>query len=94
MQARNLDVGGAVAAAEGLSIPGLVGTAANRLASTQAAGLTRVKTGSLQEVSSMTGNVSREQGGVAAFAVIVNNPEDFEATRTAINEFVAGLAAL
>ena len=60
----------------------------------QAAGLTRVKTGSLQEVSSMTGNVSREQGGVAAFAVIVNNPEDFEATRTAINEFVAGLAAL
>lgn len=42
----------------------------------------------------MTGNVSREQGGVAAFAVIVNNPEDFEATRTAINEFVAGLAAL
>ncbi|MEI3493415.1 MAG: D-alanyl-D-alanine carboxypeptidase [Bifidobacterium animalis] len=94
VQARNLDVGGAVAAAEGLSIPGLVGTAANRLASTQAAGLTRVKTGSLQEVSSMTGNVSREQGGVAAFAVIVNNPEDFEATRTAINEFVAGLAAL
>lgn len=94
VQARNLDVGGAVAAAEGLSIPGLVGTAANRLASAQAAGLTRVKTGSLQEVSSMTGNVSREQGGVAAFAVIVNNPEDFEATRTAINEFVAGLAAL
>lgn len=94
VQERNLQVGGAVAAAEGLAIPGLVGTAANRLGSAQAAGLTRVKTGNLQAVSSMTGNVSREQGGVAAFAVIVNNPQDFTATRSAIDTFVAGLTAL
>ena len=94
VQERNLQVGGAVAAAEGLAIPGLVGTAANRLGSAQAAGLTRVKTGNLQAVSSMTGNVSREHGGVAAFAVIVNNPQDFTATRSAIDTFVAGLTAL
>ena len=94
VQAYNLRASGAAAAAEGLSIPGLVGTASDRLADKDAAGLLRVKTGSLDEVTSMAGNVSRKNGGTLAFAVIVNNPEDLESAKTAINEFMAGLAEL
>lgn len=41
---------------------GFVGTAANRLNDADEAGLIRVKTGSLGEVTSMTGNVSRHRG--------------------------------
>ena len=73
---------------------GLVGTAATRLADAGAAGLMRVKTGSLGTVTSMTGNVSREQGGVAVFAVIVNNPDDMAAAREAIDVFIAALTEL
>ncbi|MCI1832437.1 MAG: D-alanyl-D-alanine carboxypeptidase/D-alanyl-D-alanine-endopeptidase [Bifidobacterium sp.] len=94
VQARNLRPDGAAAAAEGLSVPGLVGTALNRLADPQAAGLLRVKTGSLDSVTSMAGNVSRTNSSVLAFAVIVNNPQDYEKTRTAIDTFVSGLAGL
>ena len=94
VQLRNIEVGVAPAAAEGLSVPGLVGTAATRLADAGAAGLMRVKTGSLGTVTSMTGNVSREQGGVAVFAVIVNNPDDMAAAREAIDVFIAALTEL
>lgn len=93
-QVRNLDAGIAVAAAEGLSVAGLVGTASGRLASPKAAGLLRVKTGSLDTVTSMTGNVSREHGGVAAFSVIINDPSDYAAAREAITTFVSGVAGL
>lgn len=94
VQQRNFTAGGAVAAAEGLSVPGLVGTAAGRLANDDAAGLMRVKTGSLGEVTSMAGNISRIDGGALAFAVIVNNPTDIGKAREAIDTFIAGLAAL
>lgn len=94
VQLRNIEVGVAPAAAEGLSVPGLVGTAASRLADDAAAGLMRVKTGSLGTVTSMTGNVSRKDGGVAMFSVIVNNPSDMAVARDAIDEFVATLTEL
>lgn len=94
VQSKNVVPGGAVAAAEGLAVPGLSGTVLNRLASAQAAGLMRVKTGSLSEVTSMTGNVSRVHGGVAAFSIIVNNPTDVEAAKKAINTFIAQLTEL
>ncbi len=94
VQQRNFTAGGAVAAAEGLSVPGLVGTAVGRLANDDAAGLMRVKTGSLGEVTSMAGNISRIDGGALAFAVIVNNPTDIGKAREAIDTFIAGLAAL
>lgn len=94
VQLRNTEVGVAPAAAEGLSVPGLVGTAATRLADDGAAGLMRVKTGSLGAVTSMTGNVSRKEGGVAVFAVIVNDPPDMGAARDAIDDFVATLTEL
>ena len=94
VQARNLTASGAAAAGEGLSIPGLIGTAANRAVSEDTLGLLRVKTGSLGEVTAMTGNVSRLGGGTLAFAVIVNHPDDMAAARDAIDIFVDSLAKL
>ena len=94
VQQRNLAAGAGAAAAEGLSVVGFVGTAANRLNDADEAGLIRVKTGSLGEVTSMTGNVSRYKGGALSFAVIVNNPDDFEAAKSAIDAFVAALPKL
>ena len=94
VQERNLRVGGAVAAAEGLSVPGLVGTAKSRLADQALAGQLRVKTGSLEGVTSMAGNVSRTNGGLVSFAVIVNNPTNLYSARIAINKFMSALAGL
>lgn len=89
----NADSGG-VASSEGLSLPGLVGTSRKRLADESAAGLLRVKTGSLSEVSSMSGNVSRKTGGVLTFAVVANQPYDFWGAFVAINKFMAQLPNL
>ena len=94
VQAHNLTASGAAAAAEGLSIPGLVGTAATRAVSDETAGLLRVKTGSLGEVTSMAGTVTRLNGGTLAFAVVVNTPDDMAAARAAIDAFVDDLARL
>lgn len=94
VQQRNLTSGAGAAAAEGLSVVGFMGTAANRLNDGNEAGLIRVKTGSLGDVTSMTGNVSRHNGGALSFAVIVNNPDDFEAAKSAIDTFVAALPKL
>ncbi|WEV72015.1 D-alanyl-D-alanine carboxypeptidase [Bifidobacterium sp. ESL0790] len=94
VQAHNLQPGNGAAAAEGLSMPGLVGTARNRIEDVDDAGLLRVKTGSLDEVTSMAGNVSRKGGGVLAFAVVVNNPQDLLAARNAIDALVAAMDKL
>ncbi|MBT1163290.1 D-alanyl-D-alanine carboxypeptidase/D-alanyl-D-alanine-endopeptidase [Bifidobacterium felsineum] len=94
VQQRNLKTGIGAPAAEGLSITGLIGTAADRYTDDKVAGLIRVKTGSLAHVTSMTGNVSRLGGGALAFAVVVNNPDDYEAARNAINSFITKLADL
>ncbi|WEV67920.1 D-alanyl-D-alanine carboxypeptidase/D-alanyl-D-alanine-endopeptidase [Bifidobacterium sp. ESL0769] len=94
VQSHNLKTGPGAAAAEGLSIPGLVGTARNRLEDPSAAGLLRVKSGSLDQVTSMAGNVSRKNGGVLAFAVVVNNPQDYGAAKSAVDTFISALAGL
>ena len=95
VQERNLTAGIATAAAEGLSIPGLVGTARNRYrAPARTTGLFRVKTGSLDAVTSLAGNVSRGKGGVLSFAVIVNDPENQWSAIKAINVMAAKLAKL
>lgn len=94
VQQRNLTAGTGAAAAEGLSIVGFVGTAADRLNDASEAGLLRVKTGSLDGVTAMTGNVSRTRGGALTFAVIVNDPDDMQAARDAIDTFIAGLPKL
>ncbi|EFR51103.1 D-alanyl-D-alanine carboxypeptidase/D-alanyl-D-alanine-endopeptidase [Bifidobacterium bifidum NCIMB 41171] len=94
VQERNLTAGIATAAAEGLSIPGLVGTARNRIVTGPDNGLFRVKTGSLDAVTSLAGNVSRVKGGVLSFAVIVNDPENQWSAIAAINVMAAKLAKL
>lgn len=88
-----LDDGGA-AEIEGLSVPGLTGTARNRAANDDIKGLARVKTGSLGGVRALVGNVSREHGGVLLFAVIVNDSSDELAANNAVDDFMAGLAKL
>lgn len=88
-----LDDGGA-AEIEGLSVPGLTGTARNRAANDDIKGLARVKTGSLGGVRALVGSVSREHGGVLLFAVIVNDSSDELAANNAIDDFMAGLAKL
>ena len=88
-----LDDGGA-AEIEGLSVPGLTGTARNRAANDDIKGLARVKTGSLGGVRALVGNVSREHGGVLLFAVIVNDSSDALAANNAIYDFMAGLPKL
>lgn len=94
LQARNLKIGPGTSAGEGLSIPGLVGTARTRLHDPGAAGLLRVKTGSLEHVTSMSGNVSRKGGGVLCFAVVVNNPQSYAEAKKAIDMFMSSLAGL
>ena len=54
----------------------------------------RVKTGSLSEVTSMVGNVSRKSGGVLTFAVVANQPADIWGAFVAINKFMAELPKL
>jgi serine-type D-Ala-D-Ala carboxypeptidase/endopeptidase (penicillin-binding protein 4) len=76
------------AAAEGMSVTGLVGTAADRATNASANGLLRVKTGTLSTVTSMAGNVSRTSGGLLTFAVIVNNPQNAWSATQAINAFM------
>lgn len=94
VQRMNLVAGEGAAAAEGLSVAGLTGTARNRYDDDAVAGLLRMKTGSLSEVTSMTGNVSRIDGGVLSFAVIVNTPDNMDDARSAIDSFVTKLAGL
>lgn len=86
--------GGGAAALEGLSVPGLVGTARGRVGDGSAVGLARVKTGSLTGVTSLTGNVSRRNGGILCFAVIVNHAANQWEASKAIDGFVASLAGL
>ena len=52
------------------------------------------KTGSLDAVTSLAGNVSRVKGGVLSFAVIVNDPENQWSAIEAINVMAAKLAKL
>lgn len=94
VQSYNLRQGPAAAAGEGLSVAGLNGTASERLADSRIEGLLRVKTGSLDMVTAMVGNISRINGGVLAFAVIVNDPSDYAAAGLSINSFIAKLARL
>ena len=76
---------------KGLSVVGLTGTAASRKVDDQADGLIRAKTGTLDQVTSFTGNVIRRSGGVLVFAVVVNDPEDAAAARQAVDTLVGSL---
>lgn len=94
VQAAALAGGSASSLIEGMSVPGLTGTAADRLDDDAAAGLLRVKTGTLDAVTAMVGNVSRTNGGVLCFAVVVNNPENAWEAARAVDAFIADLPGL
>lgn len=95
VQAQNLKAGLGAAAAEGLALPGVWCTSARkRLVDKSAAGLMRVKTGFLGDVSSMVGNVSRKSGGALTFAVVVNPPGDVNYTYVGVNKMMADLTNL
>lgn len=79
---------------EWLPIGGLEGTVANRYVGTPAAGLTRAKTGSLTGVTSLAGVVQTADGRVLVFAVLADGMRPGQdAPRSAIDEFVAAVAA-
>ena len=84
----------AVAAVEGTAVSGLSGTALEHSIAEDAAGLIRLKTGTLPSVNSMTGFVSRKNGSNLIFAVIVNNPSDSNGAKNAIDAFVSKLPSL
>lgn len=95
VQAQNLKAGLGAAAAEGLALPGVWCTSARkRLVDKSVAGLMRVKTGFLGDVSSMVGNVSRKSGGALTFAVVVNPPGDVNYTYVGVNKMMAELTNL
>ncbi|MCI1225511.1 MAG: D-alanyl-D-alanine carboxypeptidase [Bifidobacterium sp.] len=94
VQARNLSAGAGAEAGEGLSMPGLVGTAIERLGDPDAAGLLRVKTGSLGHVTAIVGNVSRTNGGTLAFAIIVNGTDDAAAAKHAVDKAISAMIGL
>ncbi|WP_338070193.1 D-alanyl-D-alanine carboxypeptidase/D-alanyl-D-alanine-endopeptidase [Bifidobacterium simiarum] len=81
----------AAPAAEGLAISGLSGTALHRTISSSANGLVRLKTGSLDQVTSMTGNVSRAKGGTLIFSIIVNKPGNMWSASRAVDKLVSEL---
>ncbi|WP_243390328.1 D-alanyl-D-alanine carboxypeptidase/D-alanyl-D-alanine endopeptidase [Bifidobacterium margollesii] len=92
VQAKYVDPSaGAAPAAEGLAISGLSGTALHRYIDDSADGLIRLKTGSLDQVTSMTGNVSRVRGGTLIFSVIVNKPSNMWSAAMAVDKLVSKL---
>lgn len=93
-QADNLRSGSSPAAAQGLSIPGFIGSARKRLQDDSIVGMLRVKTGALEQVTSMSGNVTRKKGGTLTFAVIINNPTDYWLAFNSISQFIKNLPEL
>lgn len=82
------------AALEGLPVSGFSGTALTRSLDDSVRGLVRLKTGSLDYVTSMSGSVVRKNGGILFFAVIVNDPENMWEARVAVDDYVSTLADL
>lgn len=79
------------AALEGMGVSGFSGTPLEHNFTPETYGLVRAKTGTLSNVSSMSGNVLRTKGGLLFFSVIINNPTNLTAAQDAIDAFVGGL---
>lgn len=78
---------------ESLTIAGVDGTLQNRFKNTIAAGNVRGKTGTIDQVSALSGYVTTVAGEQFAFSVIVNNmPSGGTAQRAVIDEIVLALA--
>ncbi|WP_223852443.1 D-alanyl-D-alanine carboxypeptidase/D-alanyl-D-alanine-endopeptidase [Bifidobacterium tissieri] len=94
-QSKYAQTGTAVApASEALAVSGLSGTALHHTFPSSTNGLIRLKTGTLDTVTSMTGNVSRTKGGVLTFAIIINNPANMWSAIQALDHLVGQLPEL
>lgn len=94
IEQRSTQAGSAQVVARSLAVSGLSGTALHRSFSNNVAGQIHLKTGTLGNVTSMTGNVLRTHGGTLTFAVLVNNPENMWEAMQAVDTFVSALAQL
>lgn len=82
---------GLVPLSRGLSLVGLTGTAADRNVNDFSKGLIHAKTGTLDQVTAMTGSVLRRSGGAMVFAVIINNPDDMTAAKQSVDRLIDAL---
>jgi D-alanyl-D-alanine carboxypeptidase/D-alanyl-D-alanine-endopeptidase (penicillin-binding protein 4) len=75
-----------------LTIGGIDGTLRNRFKGTIAAGNVRGKTGTIGQVSALSGYVTTASGGKLVFSIIVNGVPDSRIRQATIDEIVIALA--
>lgn len=77
---------------DSLTIGGVDGTLRNRFAGTAAANNARGKTGTIDQVSALTGYVTTATGEILVFSIIVNGVNPGSVRTTTIDEIVVALA--
>ncbi len=77
---------------DALTVGGVDGTLQNRFKGTTAAGNARGKTGTFDQVSSLSGYVSSASGEKFVFSIVINAVNDARARQSAIDEIVLSLS--
>ena len=77
---------------ESLTIGGVDGTLSRRFAGTRAAGNVRGKTGTIDQVSALSGYVRTAAGEELVFSMVVNGVNQPSARTSAMDEIVVSLA--
>ena len=77
---------------DALTIGGVDGTLKNRFKGTPAAGNVRGKTGTIDQVSALSGYVTTASGEKIVFSIIVNGVNDGKLRQATIDEIVGSLA--
>ena len=75
-----------------LTIGGVDGTLQSRFKNTKAAGNVRGKTGTIDQVSALSGYVTTSSGEKLVFSILVNGVNDGKLRQAVIDEIVVGLA--
>lgn len=79
---------------DSLPIAGVDGTLSNRMKGTAAAGNARAKTGTINQVATLSGYVTTAAGEKLVFSILVNNlPDDSSVRRSYIDEIVVMIAS-
>jgi D-alanyl-D-alanine carboxypeptidase/D-alanyl-D-alanine-endopeptidase (penicillin-binding protein 4) len=77
---------------DSLTIGGVDGTLRRRFVGTRAAGNVRGKTGTIEQVSALSGYVKTVAGEELVFSIVVNGVPDTPVRTSAIDEIVVSLA--
>ena len=77
---------------DALTIGAIDGTLKNRFKETLAAGNVRGKTGTIDQVSALSGYVTSASGEKLVFSIIVNGVNDAKLRQATIDEIVVSLA--